>query len=155
MDVDAPAVDAEARSHVQTLTVQGAGGPTQIRIESPTHPASHLVVGQGNGPSSLEGPKQEAAKQVCAASTWPASLWPPSWRVLTPLSYVLQPLNSKEREVLVQCIALKMLTDFTLMYTSCIGVISRRDAEVATRGASPTARGVRPDGDKPAGALFR
>lgn len=45
-------------------------------------------------------------------------------------------MNPKRREVLIQCLALKMLTDFTLMYSSCIGVLLKRDGEVATKEAS-------------------
>ena len=60
--------------------------------------------------------------------------------------------------MLIQCIAHKMLTDFTLMYTATVGVILRRDAESSSsKGASPRARtpSARRDGGKQAGALFR
>ena len=38
----------------------------------------------------------------------------------------------------MQCMVLKMLTDFTLMYNACVGVILKRDAEgLGARGGSP------------------
>ena len=38
----------------------------------------------------------------------------------------------------MQCMVLKMLTDFTLMYNACVGVILKRDAEgLGARGSSP------------------
>ena len=73
-------------------------------------------------------------------------------------SPVVQELRPKERAVLLQCIALKMLTDFTLMYTATVGVILRRDAEsLSYKGGSPRARtpAARRDSSKQTGALFR
>jgi hypothetical protein len=47
-------------------------------------------------------------------------------------------LEPEEKDMLVQCIALKMLSDFTLMYNSCVGVLLKRDAEGPRgRGSSP------------------
>ena len=62
-------------------------------------------------------------------------------------------MNPKRREVLVQCLALKMLTDFTLMYSSCVGVLLKRDGEIATResGLKTPAKGSQ----AAAGALFK
>ena len=38
----------------------------------------------------------------------------------------------------MQCMVLKMLTDFTLMYNACVGVILKRDAEgLGAKGGSP------------------
>ena len=38
----------------------------------------------------------------------------------------------------MQCMVLKMLTDFTLMYNACVGVILKRDAEgLGPKGGSP------------------
>ena len=50
-------------------------------------------------------------------------------------------LTIRQKDMLVQCIALKMLTDFTLMYSACVGVLLRRDAELGSgvRGLSPKA----------------
>ena len=42
--------------------------------------------------------------------------------------------------MLVQCICLKMLTDFTLMYTSAIGLVLRRDADYLAVKQSPRAK---------------
>ena len=52
----------------------------------------------------------------------------------------MQGLGPEEQSVLVQCICLKMLTDFTLMYTSAIGLVLRRDAECASAKFSPRAK---------------
>lgn len=57
--------------------------------------------------------------------------------------------------MLVQCIALKMLTDFTLMYTSAVGLILRRDAEAPTRGGSPRGKTPRKDAPRQTGVLLR
>jgi hypothetical protein len=55
--------------------------------------------------------------------------------------------------VLVQCLALKMLTDFTLMYSSCVGVLLKRDGEIAAKesGMKTPAKGTQTG----AGALFK
>lgn len=60
----------------------------------------------------------------------------------------MQAMNSKRREVLIQCLALKMLTDFTLMYSSCVGVLLKRDGEVAVKesGLKTPARGTQSSG---------
>lgn len=52
----------------------------------------------------------------------------------------LQGLRPEEQSVLIQCICLKMLTDFTLMYTSAIGLVLRRDAESMSAKFSPRAK---------------
>ena len=39
---------------------------------------------------------------------------------------------------MVQCVVLKMLTDFCLMYGSCVGVLLRRDTDAAARDAHTT-----------------
>lgn len=63
--------------------------------------------------------------------------------------------SKKEHSVLIQCIALKMLTDFTLMYNSTVGVILRRDAElVAGKGCSPR-KTPRKEAHKHTGVLLR
>ena len=64
-----------------------------------------------------------------------------------------QAMNPKRREVLVQCLALKMLTDFTLMYSSCVGVLLKRDGEIAAKesGAKTPGKGAQTG----AGALFK
>lgn len=61
-------------------------------------------------------------------------------------------MNPKRREVLIQCLALKMLTDFTLMYSSCVGVLLKRDGEIASKesGLKTPAKGTHP-----AGGLFK
>jgi len=81
-------------------------------------------------------------------------------RVLRGKSQPLRELPARQaREVLVQCMALKMLTAFTLRYGACTGVLLRRDAEGGSRGCSPTPRtpGARGGAEPPAGAgaLFR
>ena len=55
----------------------------------------------------------------------------------------------------MQCIALKMLTDFTLMYTSAVGLVLRRDADAATRGGSPRSKTPRKDTPRQTGVLLR
>ena len=51
---------------------------------------------------------------------------------------VLQAPKAADRDATVQCMVLKMLTDFTLMYNACVGVILKRDAEgLGARGGSP------------------
>lgn len=64
-------------------------------------------------------------------------------------------MSEREHEVLMQCIAMKMLTDFTLMYTSTVGVVLRRDAEPWHKAGSPRAKTPRKDAAKHTGALFR
>ena len=54
------------------------------------------------------------------------------------LSALLQALQAEDKESAVQCMVLKMLTDFTLMYNACVGVILKRDAEgLGAKGGSP------------------
>lgn len=67
---------------------------------------------------------------------------------------LLQAMNPKRHQVLVQCVALKMLTDFTLMYSSCVGVLLKRDGELAAReaGYKTPSKGLAPG---PTGTLFR
>ena len=49
-----------------------------------------------------------------------------------------QAVQVKDKESAVQCMVLKMLTDFTLMYNACVGVILKRDAEgLGAKGGSP------------------
>lgn len=64
-----------------------------------------------------------------------------------------QAMNPKRREVLIQCLAMKMLTDFTLMYSSCVGVLLKRDGEIAAKesGLKTPAKGSQAG----AGALFK
>ncbi|DBB00800.1 TPA: hypothetical protein ACH3X1_000730 [Trebouxia sp. C0004] len=68
-------------------------------------------------------------------------------------SFTEQAMNPKRREVLVQCLALKMLTDFTLMYSSCVGVLLKRDGEIAAKesGMKTPGKGTQTG----AGALFK
>lgn len=37
--------------------------------------------------------------------------------------------EAPDPETQLQCLVLRMLTDFTLMYTACVGVLLKRDAE--------------------------
>ena len=62
-------------------------------------------------------------------------------------------MNPKRREVLIQCLAMKMLTDFTLMYSSCVGVLLKRDGDIATKelGIKTPGKGSQAG----AGALFK
>ena len=62
-------------------------------------------------------------------------------------------LDASEREVLVQAIVLKMLTDFTLMYGSSVGVLLKRDAtaDPLARGSAATPKPA----DRQPGTLFR
>ena len=54
------------------------------------------------------------------------------------LCVMLQALHAEDKESAVQCMVLKMLTDFTLMYNACVGVILKRDAEgLGPKGGSP------------------
>lgn len=57
-------------------------------------------------------------------------------------------MNPKRREVLIQCLALKMLTDFTLMYSSCVGVLLKRDGDTASKesGQKTPAKGAQASG---------
>ncbi|KAL0033594.1 hypothetical protein WJX79_006288 [Trebouxia sp. C0005] len=68
-------------------------------------------------------------------------------------SFTEQAMNPKRREVLVQCLTLKMLTDFTLMYSSCVGVLLKRDGEIAAKesGMKTPGKGTQTG----AGALFK
>ncbi len=51
---------------------------------------------------------------------------------------LLQAMQAQDKESAVQCMVLKMLTDFTLMYNACVGVILKRDAEgLGPKGGSP------------------
>jgi hypothetical protein len=62
-------------------------------------------------------------------------------------------LSAEGREVAVQCFALRLLADFTLMYQHCVGVLLKRDTDLATkevRGAAAAGR----DGDWAAGELL-
>ena len=38
----------------------------------------------------------------------------------------------------MQCVALKMLTDFTLMYNACVGVLLKRDMDLPARSSAVT-----------------
>lgn len=51
-----------------------------------------------------------------------------------------QGLGVEEQAVLIQCICLKMLTDFTLMYTAAIGLVLRQDSDFAVVKNSPRAK---------------
>lgn len=44
-----------------------------------------------------------------------------------------QPLTAAQRDVAVQCFALRLLSDFTLMYQHCVGVLLKRDTDLATK----------------------
>ena len=81
----------------------------------------------------------------------------PEYQPCSPLRDIccVQGLSAEEQAVLVQCIALKMLTDFTLMYTSAVGLVLRRDADAATRGGSPRSKTPRKDAPRQTGVLLR
>ena len=65
----------------------------------------------------------------------------------------MQAMNPKRREVLIQVLCLKMLTDFTLMYGSCVGVLLKRDGEIAAKESGLKTPGkASPSG---AGALIK
>lgn len=67
----------------------------------------------------------------------------------------MQVLKQEEKDTMVQCIALKMLTDFTLMYNACVGVLLKRDAEgTRGRGSSPPSTPAAPKTDSPAQSLL-
>lgn len=69
---------------------------------------------------------------------------------------LLQGLKQEERDMVVQCIALKMLTDFTLMYNSCVGVLLKRDSDgTRGRGSSPPATPAAKSDSPVQGLLFR
>mgnify|MGYP006983477284 FL=1 len=42
-------------------------------------------------------------------------------------------LSGEGKEVAVQCFALRLLADFTLMYQHCVGVLLKRDTDLATK----------------------
>ena len=64
--------------------------------------------------------------------------------------------KQEEKDLMVQCIALKMLTEFTLMYNACVGVLLKRDAEgTRGRGSSPPSTPAAPKADSPQSLLFR
>jgi hypothetical protein len=46
-----------------------------------------------------------------------------------------KPLSAPQKEVAVQCFALKLLSDFTLMYQHCVGVLLKRDTDLSTKEA--------------------
>ncbi|BDA45426.1 probable E3 ubiquitin-protein ligase HUWE1 [Coccomyxa sp. Obi] len=72
-----------------------------------------------------------------------------------PLPPAKQVLKQEEKDMTVQCIALKMLTDFTLMYNACVGVLLKRDAEgTRGRGSSPPSTPAAPKADSPAQSLL-
>jgi len=50
-----------------------------------------------------------------------------------------QARTPEEHKQLVQCMVLKMLTDFTLLYGSCIGVLLKRDADLGGWTSGPPA----------------
>jgi hypothetical protein len=54
---------------------------------------------------------------------------------LFPLSR-LQPLTPGQKEVAVQCFALRLLSDFTLMYQHCVGVLLKRDTDLGAKEVS-------------------
>ena len=61
-----------------------------------------------------------------------------------------QDLTEAQHAALQQFMALKVLTNSTLMYSSCVGVLLKRDTDMPGRmGASPRARDGKP------GKLFR
>lgn len=66
-----------------------------------------------------------------------------------------QGLSPEEQAVLVQCICLKMLTDFTLMYTSAVGLVLRRDLEGASAKLSPRLKTPSSRPHKQPGMLLR
>jgi hypothetical protein len=57
---------------------------------------------------------------------------------LSALSQCAQVVGASEKEAMVQCVVLKMLTDFSLMYGACVGVLLRRDTDAAAREAGKT-----------------
>jgi hypothetical protein len=64
--------------------------------------------------------------------------------------------KQEEKDLMVQCIALKMLTEFTLMYNACVGVLLKRDVEgTRGRGSSPPSTPAAPKADSPQSLLFR
>ncbi len=71
------------------------------------------------------------------------------------LYLTLQAMNPKRHRVLVQCVALKMLTDFTLMYSSCVGLLLKRDGELAARDAGISLKTPSKNSSAPTGTLFR
>ena len=69
------------------------------------------------------------------------------------MTWPLQAMNPKRREVLIQCLAMKMLTDFTLMYSSCVGVLLKRDGDIAAKESGMKTPGK--GSQAGAGALFK
>ena len=70
------------------------------------------------------------------------------------LCRAVQKMTPQRRSVLLQCIVLKMLTDCTLMYGACVGVLLKRDGELGAREAglkTPT----KASSTAHTGALFR
>lgn len=70
------------------------------------------------------------------------------------LCCAVQKMTPQRRSVLLQCIVLKMLTDCTLMYGACVGVLLKRDGELGAREAglkTPT----KASSTAHTGALFR
>ncbi|KAK9830284.1 hypothetical protein WJX72_010812 [[Myrmecia] bisecta] len=148
METDTPsgsAVDAQAAQPA----AQGQANPPPHGQALPR--GTTVVVETSNGPmrmrvmnaQPLNGAEGGAAGQAPSAAQ--------------DLLSTKQVLNEKEREVLVQCIALKMLTDFTLMYSSCVGVLLKRDAELAGREAphKTPAKGAHAHEPLRTGALIR
>lgn len=65
-------------------------------------------------------------------------------------------LSPEEKDELVQSMALKMLSEFTLMYSPCVGVLLKRDAEGPRgRGSSPPVTPVAKAEAQGGNTLFR
>ncbi|KAK9785185.1 hypothetical protein WJX73_010540, partial [Symbiochloris irregularis] len=85
---------------------------------------AQMHVAMGVGPSAANGAAQQPGGTT-AASTQPVQL------------------TSIDHATLMQCVALKMLTDFTLMYGNCVGILLKRDAaESSFRDSGTSSRGA-------------
>lgn len=62
---------------------------------------------------------------------------------------------SVDHGTIMQCVALKMLTDFTLMYGACVGVLLRRDMDLPSRSSGITPSKASLEVKASPGLLFR
>eukprot|EP00884_Botryococcus_braunii_P008520 jgi/Botrbrau1/1766/Bobra.0217s0021.1 len=88
------------------------GAPTAMHTDLPQQQTSGPQAsahGQGAGPSNLS--------TAFRGGAGPPHLNSPPKKV------------APDHEMMLQCLVLRMLTDFTLMYTACVGVLLKRDAE--------------------------
>ena len=73
---------------------------------------------------------------------------------LTLLSVLQGQLPRIDHATIMQCVALKMLTDFNLMYNACVGVLLKRDGD-PSRSSTATPGKPSQEARGPSGHFFR